>query len=189
MKTTLLATLFLVSNACFGDVPELSRATKFVSPEQFVEAARGFHPATKPSELSYIFAAPELGHEDSTFGKIVFAETITEVTELYRTPETCAYFVQAEPKTNYTRSYTAALFLLWRDENDHLWRIRTIERFYATGVGGWIECTVIHGPTKSKGASQVTFRITETDAGRHDVLEERVYTLAVGNGFRLKPVK
>jgi len=189
LKTTLLATLFLVSNACFGDVPELSRATKFVSPEQFVEAARGFHPATKPSELSYIFAAPELGHEDSTFGKIVFAETITEVTELNRTPKTCAYFVQAEPKTNSTRSYTAALFLLWHDENDHLWRIRTIERFYATGVGGWIECKVIHEPTKSKGASPVTFRITETDAGQHDFLEERVYTLAVGNGSRLKPVK
>jgi hypothetical protein len=99
----------------------------------------GFTPGTKPSELSYIFAAPELGNDDSTFGKIVFAETITEVTELYRTPETCAYFVQAEPKTDYTRSYTAALFLLWRDENQ-LWRIRRIERFYATGVGGWIEC-------------------------------------------------
>ena len=188
MKTTVLTTLFLVSNACLGDVPELSRATKFVSPEQFVDATRGFHPATKPSELSYIFAAPELGHDDSTFGKIVFAERITEVTELYRTPETCAYFVQAEPKTDYTRSYTAALFLLWRDEN-HLWRISRIERFYATGVGGWIACKLIHGPTKSKGASPVTFRITETDAGRHDFLEERVHTLAVGNGSRLKPVK
>jgi hypothetical protein len=187
LKTTLLATLLLVSNA-FGDVPELSRATKFVSPEQFVEVARGFHPATTLSELSYIFAAPELGHDDSAFGKVVFAETITEVTELYRTPATCAYFVQAEPKTDYTASYTAALFLLWHDEN-HLWRIRTIERFYAIGVGGWIECKVIHGPTKSKGASPVTFRITETDAGRHDVLEERVYTLAAGNGPRLKPVK
>jgi hypothetical protein len=189
LKTTLLATLFLVSNACFGDVPELSRATKFASPEQFAKAARAFHPATKPSELSHIFAAPELGNDDSTFGKIVFAETMTEVTELYRTAETCAYFVQAEPKTDYTRSYTAALFLLWRDENDHLWRIRTVERFYATGVGGWIACKVIHEPTKSKDASPVTFRITEADAGQHDVLEERVYTLAVGNGSRLKPVK
>ena len=64
----------------------------------------------------------------------------------------------------------------------------TIERFFAIGVGGWIEGKVIHPPAESKDASPVTFRITETDAGRHDVLEERVYTLALGNGPRLKPV-
>jgi len=184
---TILATLFAVSNACFGDVGELSRATKFASPEQFVEAARGFHPAAKPSELSYIFAAPELGNDESTYGKTVFADGISEVTELFRTPDRCAYFVRAEPKTDYTRSYVAALFVLSRDD-ESAWRIRTIERFFAIGVGGWIECKVIHRPTKSKGASPVTFRITETDAGRH-VLEERVYTLAAGNGPRLNPVK
>ena len=180
--------LFVVSNACFGDVGELSRETKFASPEQFVEAARGFHPAAKPSELSYIFAVPELGHDESTFGKTVFTETITEVTELFQTPDTCAYFVRAEPKTDYTRSYVAALFLLRRNDQS-AWRIRTIERFFSIGVDGLIECKVIHPPTKSKGAFLVAFRITETDAGRHDVLEERVYTLAVGNGPRLKPVK
>ena len=184
---TILATLFAVSNACFGDVGELSRATKFASPEQFVEAARGFHPAAKPSELSYIFAAPELGNDESTYGKTVFAKTITDVTELFRTSDACAYFVRAEQKTDYTRSYVAALFVLSRDDQS-AWRIRTIERF-AIGVGGWIDCKVIHPPAKSKDASPVTFRITETDAGRHDVSEERVYTLAVGNGHRLKPVK
>jgi len=184
---TILATLFAVSNACFGEVGELSRAAKFASPEQFVEAARGFHPAAKPSELSYIFAAPELGNDESTYGKTVFADGISEVTELFRTPDRCAYFVRAEPKTDYTRSYVAALFVLSRDD-ESAWRIRTIERFFAIGVGGWIECKVIHRPTKSKGASPVTFRITETDAGRH-VLEERVYTLAAGNGPRLNPVK
>ena len=188
MKTTILATLFVVSNACFADVGELSRSTKFASPEQFVEAARGFHPAAKPSELSYIFAAPELGNDESTYGKTVFADRISEVTELFRTPDRCAYFVRAEPRTDYTRSYVAALFVLSRDDQS-AWRIRTIERFLAIGVGGWIECKVIHPPAKSKDASPVTFRITETDAGRHDVSEERVYTLAVGNGPRLKPVK
>jgi hypothetical protein len=188
LKTTLLATFFVVTNACFGDGGELSRATKFASPEQFVEAARGFHPAAKPSELSYIFAAPELGHDESTYGKTVFAETISEVTELFRTPDTCAYFVRAEPKTDYTRSYVAALFVLTRDDQS-AWRIRTIERFFAIGVGGWIECKVIHGPTKSKGSSPATFQIIETDAGRHDISEERVYTLVAGNGPRLKPVK
>ena len=188
MKTTILATLFLVSNACFADVGELSRATKFASPEQFVEAARGFHPAAKPSELSCIFAAPELGNDESTYRKTVFADRISEVTELFRTPDRCAYFVRAEPRTDYTRSYVAALFVLSRDDQS-AWRIRTIERFLAIGVGGWIECKVIHLPAKSKDASPVTFRITETDAGRHDVSEERVYTLAVGNGPRLKPVK
>jgi hypothetical protein len=171
------------------DVSELSRETKFPSPAQFVEAARGFHPAAKSSELSYIFAAPELGNDESTYGKIVFADTISEVTELFRTPDRCAYFVRAEPKTDYTRSYVAALFVLSRDIDENMWRIRTIERFFAIGVGGWIECKVIHGPTKSKGSSPVTFQITETDAGRHDVSEERVYTLAAGNGPRLKPVK
>src|SRR5437773_1125641 len=140
---TILATLFAVSNACFGDVGELSRATKFASPEQFVEAARGFHPAAKPSELSYIFAAPELGNDESTYGKTVFADGISEVTELFRTPDRCAYFVRAEPKTDYTRSYVAALFVLSRDD-ESAWRIRTIERFFAIGVGGWIECKVIH---------------------------------------------
>src|SRR5947207_11881693 len=84
---TILATLCAVSNACFGDVGGLSRATKFASPEQFVEAARGFHPAAKPSELSYIFAAPELGNDESTYGKTVFADRISEVTELFRTPD------------------------------------------------------------------------------------------------------
>ena len=186
MKTTILAMLFVVSNACFGDVGELSRETKFASPEQFVEAARGFHPAAEPSELSYIFAAPELGNDESTYGKTVFAKTITDVTELFRTSDACAYFVRAEPKTDYTRSYVAALFVLSRDDQS-AWRIRTIERF-AIGVGGWIDCKVIHPPAKSKDASPVTFRITETDAGRHDVSEERVYTLAVGNGPRLIPV-
>src|SRR5436190_19271783 len=186
-RHTILAILSVVSNACFGEVEELSRTTKFASPEQFVEAARVFRPAAKPSELSYIFAAPELGHDESIYGKTVFAETISEVTELFRTPDTCAYFVRAEPKTDSTRSYVAALFVLTRDDQS-AWRIRTIERFFAIGVGGWIECKVIHRPTKSKGASPVTFRITETDAGRH-VLEERVYTLAAGNGPRLNPVK
>lgn len=168
---------------------ELSRETKFPSPKQFVEAARAFRPAAKPSELSYIFAAPELGHDDSIYGNIVFAETITEVTELFRTPDRCAYFVRAEPKTDYTRSYIAALFVLSRDIEDNMWRITTIERFFAIGVGGWIECKVIHPPGQSKDAPPITFRITETDAGRHDVLEERVYTLAMGTGCRLKPVK
>jgi hypothetical protein len=137
LKTTILAMLFVVSNACFGDVDELSRTTKFASPEQFVEAARGFHPPAKPSEVSYIFAAPELGNDESTYGKIVFAETITDVTELFQTPDRCAYFVRAELKTDYTRSYVAALFLLSRDDQSE-WRIRTIERFFAIGVGGWI---------------------------------------------------
>src|SRR5439155_27347973 len=112
---------------------------------------------------------------------------ITTVTELCRTPHACAYFVRAEPKTDYPHSYVAALFVLSRDDQS-AWRIRTIERFFAIGVDGWIECKVIHPPTKSKDASPVTFRITETDAGRH-VLEERVYTLAAGNGPRLNPVK
>src|SRR6266704_370909 len=102
--------------------------------------------------LSYVFAAPELGNDEFTYGKTVFADRISEVTELFRTPDTCAYFVRAEPKTDYTRSYVAALFLLTRNDQS-AWRIRTIERFFATGVGGWIECKVIHWPTKSKDAS------------------------------------
>jgi hypothetical protein len=168
---------------------ELSRETKFPSPKQFVEAAHGFHPAEKLSELSYIFSAPELGNDDSIYGKTVFADKITEVTELFRTPDTCAYFLRAEPQTDYTRSYVGALILLGRDINENAWRIRTIERFFANGVSGWIECKVIHPPNDAKAAPPITFRITETDAGRHDLLDERVYTLAVGNGFRLKPVK
>src|SRR5206468_12191676 len=99
----------------------------------------------------------------------------------------CDYVVRADASSASTRSYVAALFVLSRDD-ESAWRIRTIERFFAIGVGGWIECKVIHRPTKSKGASPVTFRITATDAGRH-VLEERVYTLAAGNGPRLNPGK
>jgi len=188
LKTLTLTTLLLISNACLADVGEFSRATKFASPDDFLQAARSFHPATKPSELGYIFSAPELGNYESTYGKTVFADRISEVTELFRTPDRCAYFVRAEPRTDYTRSYVAALFLLRRNDQS-AWRIRTIERFFSIGVDGLIECKVIHPPTKSKGAFPVAFRITETDAGRHDVLEERVYTLAVGNGPRLKPVK
>jgi hypothetical protein len=181
MKTTILAILFSVSNACFGDVGELSRTMKFASPEQFAETARNFRPATKPSELSYIFAAPELGNDDSTYGKTVFADVITTVAEISRTPDLCAYFVQAEPKTDYTRSYSAGLFILRRGDGG-AWRIATIERFYAIGVGGWIECRVIHQ------SAPLTVRITETDAGRHDVLQERVHTLTDAHGIRLKPV-
>jgi len=187
-KTESLAILFLASNSCFGDVGELSRTTRFASAEQFAEAARNFRPATNPSEFSYIFAAPELGHDDSTYGKSVFADRITEVTELSRGSDVCAYFVRAEPKTDYTRSYIAALFLLRRDDAS-TWRIATVERFYAVGVGGGIECRVIRQPTKSQNSFPLTFRITETDAGRHDVLEERVYTLADAHGIRLKPIK
>ncbi len=153
----------------------------FSSPEQFAETAHNFRPAAKPSELSYIFAAPERGNDDATYGKTVFADTITKVAELSRTRDICAYFVQAEPKTDYTRSYVAGLFLLWRGEGG-AWRIGTIERFYAIGVGGWIECRVI------RRSAPLTFRITETDAGRHDVLQERVYTLADTHGIRLKPI-
>lgn len=153
----------------------------FASPDKFAETARSFRPATKPSELSYIFSAPELGNDDSNYGKTVFADAITTVAELSRTPDVCAYFIQAEPKTDYTRSYTAGLFIL-RRRDDGTWRITKIERFNAVGVGGWVECRVI------RRSAPLTFRITETDAGRHDVLEERVYTLADEHGARLKPI-
>lgn len=185
MKITKLAVLLLASNVCFGDTGEFACTTKFASPEQFVAAARSFHPATKPSELSYIFSAPERGNDDTTYGKLRFADCITEVTELSRTPDDCAYFVKAEPKTDYTRSYAAGLFLLRRDDNS-TWRIATIERFYAIGVGGWIDCKVIQQP--ATGSHPLIFRITETDAGRHDVLAERVYTLADDHEIRLKPI-
>ena len=180
LKAANLAILFLVSNTCFGEVGELSRTMTFASPEQFAEAARAFRPAAKPSELSYIFAAPELGNEDSTYGKTVFADAITKVAELSRTADVCAYFVQAEPKTDYTRSYVAGLFILRRGDGS-TWRIGTVERFSATGVGGWIECRVI------RRSAPLTFRVTETDAGRR-VLQERIYTLADAPGIRLKPV-
>jgi hypothetical protein len=181
MKTAQLAILLLVSTACYGDVGELSRTMTFASPDKFAETARDFRPATKPSELSCIFAAPELGNDDSAYGKTVFADAITTVVELSRTADSCAYFIQAEPKTDYTRSYTAGLFIL-RRRDDGTWRIATIERFYAVGVGGWIECKVL------RRSDPLTFRITETDAGRHDVLQERVYSLADEHGSRLKPV-
>jgi hypothetical protein len=180
VKTANLAILFLVSNTCFSEVGDKSRTMAFASPEQFAETARNFRPATKPSELSYIFAAPELGNDDSTYGKTVFADTINTVAEVSRTPNVCAYFIQAEPKTHYTRTYAAGLFILRRSDGG-TWRIATIERFYAVGVGGWIECKVI------RRSAPVTFRITETDAGRHDVLQQRVYTLADENGIRLQP--
>ncbi|HBJ85592.1 MAG TPA: hypothetical protein DDZ88_17290 [Verrucomicrobiales bacterium] len=188
MKTLTLTTLLLLSNACLADVDGFSRATKFASPEQFLQVARSFHPATKPSELGYIFSAPERGNDQSRYGKTIFAETITKVTELSREPDLCAYFLQAEPPTNYTRSYVAALFLL-RPGDNGIWRITTIERFQAVGAGGWVECKVILKPKQSKDSTLLIFQVTETDAGRHDVLEERVYKLAAGHGIRLKPVK
>lgn len=181
MKASVLAILFSVSCACFGDVGELSRTMKFASPEEFAETALHFRPAAKPSELSYIFAAPELGNDDSTYGKTIFADAITTVSQLSRTPDWCAYFVQANPKTEYTRSYTAGLFILRRREGGE-WRIATIEQFHAIGVGGWIECKVI------QESAPLIVRITETDAGRHQVMQERVYTLTDAHGIRLKPV-
>lgn len=188
LKTLTLTTLLLLSNACLADVDDFSRATKFTSPEQFLQAARNFHPATKPSELSYIFSAPERGNDESRYGQTIVAETITKVTALAREPDFCAYFLQAEPRTDYTRSYVAALFLL-RPDDKGTWRITTIERFQAIGVGGWIECKVIRQPKQSKDSNPLIFRVTETDAGRHEVLDERIYTLAAGHGTRLKPVK
>jgi hypothetical protein len=80
-------------------------------------------------------------------------------------------------KTDYTRSYVAALFIL-RHGDGSTWRIATIERFYASGVDGWIQCRVI------RRSAPLTFRITETDAGKRDVLQERVYTLADAGGIK-----
>jgi hypothetical protein len=188
VKTLTLATLLLISNACLADVGDFSRATKFASPDQFLQAARSFHPATKPSELGYIFSAPELGNDESRYGQTVIAGTISKVTELSREHDLCAYLLQAEPRTDYTRSYVAALFLLRPDDNG-VWRIITIERFQAIGVGGWVECKVIRKPKQPTDSTPLIFRVTETDAGRHAVLEERIYTLAAGHGIRLKPVK
>jgi hypothetical protein len=187
LKTLTLTTLLLVSNACLADVGDFSRATKFASPDEFLQAARSFHPATKPSELGYIFSAPELGNDESSYGQTVIAETISKVTELLREHDLCAYFLEAEPRTDYTRSYVAALFLL-RPNDNGVWRITTIERFQATGAGGWVECKVIRKPKQPTDSTPLIFRVTETDAGRH-VLEERIYTLAAGHGIRLKPVK
>ena len=188
LKTLTLTTLLLISNACLADVGDFSRATKFASPDQFLQAARSFHPATKPSELGYIFSAPELGNDESRYGQTVIAETISKVTELSREHDLCAYFLQAEPRTDYTRSYVAALFLL-RPNDNGVWRITTIERFQAIGAGGWVECKVIRKPKQPTDSTSLIFRVTETDAGRDDVLEERIYTLAAGHGIRLKPVK
>ena len=168
--------MLLATNICFADSGELSRTAKFASPDQFAAAAWSFHPATKPSELSYIFSAPELSNDNSTYGNFVFAEGITEVTELSRTPDVCAYFVKAEPKTDYTCSYAAGLFLLRLHDNS-AWRIATIEQFHAIGVCGWIECRAIHYPTTAKKSPPLTFRVTETDADRHLILDKRVYTL------------
>jgi hypothetical protein len=188
LKTLTLTTLLLVSNACLADIGDFSRAMKFASPDQFLQAARNFHPATKPSELGYIFSAPELGNDESRYGQTVIAETISKVTELSREHDLCAYFLQAEPRTDYTRSYVAALFLLRPDDNG-VWRITTIERFQAIGVGGWVECKVIRQRKQLTDSTPLIFRVTETDAGRHDVLEERIYTLSARHGIRLKPVK
>lgn len=181
MKIAHLVILFLVSNICFGDIGELSRTMTFASPDKFAETARKFRPAAKPSELSYIFSAPELGNDDSAYGKIVFADAIATVSELSRTPEVCAYFIQAAPKTDYTRSCAAGLFILRRSDSG-TWRIAIIERFNANGIGGWIECKVI------PQSVPLTFRIIEQDAGRRDVLQKRVYTLAHAGGIRLKPI-
>jgi hypothetical protein len=48
---------------------------------------------------------------------------------------------------------------------------------------------VIRKPKQPTDSTSLIFRVTETDAGRDDVLEERIYTLAAGHGIRLKPVK
>ena len=188
MKTLTLTTLLLISNACLADVGDFSRATKFASPDQFLQAARSFHPATKPSELGYIFSAPELGNDESRYGQTVIAETISKVTELSREHDLCAYFLEAEPRTDYTCSYVAALFLLRPDDNG-VWRITTVERFQAIGMGGWVECKVIRKPKQPTDSTPLIFRVSETDSERRDILEERIYTLAAGHGIRLKPVK
>src|SRR4029077_16816736 len=151
----------------------------------FLQAARSFHPATKPSELGYIFSAPELRNDESRYGQTVIAETISKVTELLREHDLCAYLLEAKPRADYTSSYVAALFLLRPDANG-VWRITTIERFQATGVGGWVECKVIRKPKQPTDSNPLIFRVTETDAGRR-VLEKRIYTLAAGRGTRLKP--
>ena len=184
MKIVILAILFLVSNVCWADDGDFSRKTAFASPEQFVEAASNFRPSAKPSEFSYIFAAPELADYDDPpdYGRMVFADTIDTVVELSRSPDVRAYFIQAAPKTQYTHSSTAGLFILQRSDRSGIWRITNIERFFANGIEGGIECKVI------RRTKPLTFRITETDAGRRDVLQERVYTLADADGPRLKPV-
>ena len=185
MKALASVILIAISNACLANTSDFSRTAEFTPPEKFVKVARNFRPASERSEFSYFFSAPERGNDDSTYGKLVFAEAIEDVTELWRGPDLCAYFLQASPKTEYTRSYVAALLLLHRSIDSQIWRITTVERFQAIGAGGGIHCRVLRQPEKS---APLTFRVTETDAGRRDVSEERVYTLAVGNGIRLKSV-
>jgi hypothetical protein len=166
--------LLSIGNACLANINDFSRTAKFTSPEEFVKVARNFRPASERSEFSYFFSAPERGNDDSTCGKLVFAEAMGDVTELWRGPDLCAYFLQTSPKTEYTRSYVAALLLLERSIDSGIWRITTVERFQATGAGGGIHCRVLRQPEKS---APLTFRITETDAGRRDVSEERAYTV------------
>jgi len=185
VNSSTLIMLLSIGNACLANTSDFSRTAKFTSPEEFVKVARNFRPASERSEFSYFFSAPEHGNEDSTYGKLVFAEAIEGVTELWRGPDLCAYFLQASPKTEYTRSYVAALLLLERSIDSGIWRITTVEHFQAAGARGGIHCRVLRQPEKS---TPLTFRVTETDAGRRDVSEERVYTLAVGSRTRLKPV-
>jgi hypothetical protein len=138
--------LLSIGNACLANTRDFSRTAKFTSPEEFVKVARNFRPASERSEFSYFFSASEHGNEDSTYGKLVFAEAIEGVTELWRGPGLCAYFLQASPKTEYTRSYVAALLLLERSIDSGIWRITTVEHFQAAGAGGGIHCRVLRQP-------------------------------------------
>ena len=187
VKTLILVSVFGLF--CVRDVfgEDFSHSAKFVSPAQFLEAARNFHPARNPTEFGYIFSASEGDLDDDDYGKTVFAETITEATELSHSQDCCVFFLKAEPKTEYTRSFVAALIVLRPDQKGS-WRVSATERFQASCAGGWIECKVSQKPSKLKGTPQPIFRVTEFDAGRHDVFAERTYSLTVGGGVRLQPV-
>jgi len=155
VNSSTLIMLLWIGNACLANTSDFSRTAKFTSPEEFVKVARNFRPASERSEFSYFFSAPERGNDDSTYGKLVFAEAIEDVTELWRGPDLCAYFLQVSPKTEYTPSYVAALLLLERSIDSGIWRITTVQRFEATGAGGGIHCRVLRQPEKS---APLTFR-------------------------------
>lgn len=136
--------LFSVCHVFAGRAPELSRESTFKSLDEFVASAKAFRPSNKPTEFAYIFSVP--AYDNGSFQRTVFAQSINEVKLLWQggtDGERHAVFaLYAEPKTEDTRSYVAAIVLLNRTGGN--WLIYDVKREAAYGQRGGVQCKLAH---------------------------------------------
>jgi hypothetical protein len=118
------AALVLPMNAA-----EFDRQSAFASVEAFVTAAKAFPLATTKSNLSSLFAIPEMGAINH--GKPITAPAIQSCNAIWSGDDSALVLAVAIPPTEATRSSIGVLFLLVRQRDR--WHIADLLRFTATG--------------------------------------------------------